>query len=331
MRVKLVDESNVNMRRVIRIGEKSVGITLPREWLNTLKMSVGTLVKISLLGNSIVISPLESKEISEKEINIKVDEYPSPEMLSKILIASYLEGLDKVNATGDRIIIRRAFNEIFSKLPGIVLLESGERSEFRITVDENIMGISSIIKTLISSSLMMFDLLEKYFTTGERSFLDQLLVLDDDLDRLHFMGIRLVKKSSLMNIAEATDLLIMIKSLEHVGDSLDRTARFLLRTSLNEECMKISLEIFRKVREYYNKTLEAYVSKNVISALDLLNKRAPLMDELISDIMKTRCSNELSGVLHEALNITAIAAEIAELSTSAVIREKIQSYATTSK
>jgi hypothetical protein len=45
MRVKLVDESNVNMRRVIRIGEKSVGITLPREWLNTLKMSVGDVSK----------------------------------------------------------------------------------------------------------------------------------------------------------------------------------------------------------------------------------------------------------------------------------------------
>ncbi|MEZ0289969.1 MAG: hypothetical protein ABWJ42_02620 [Sulfolobales archaeon] len=318
-----MSESSVLMRRIIRIGEKSVGLTLPREWLNVIGVDLGSLVRISVMGRNIIISPVEERETSISEIPLDTREFTNSETFSRVLIASYLEGLDRIVATGDRIVIRRAFNEVFSKLPGIVLFESGDRSEFRITVDENIMSLMAIIKTLSSSSLMMFDLLDKYFSTGDLSYLDQLFALDDDLDRLHFMGIRLIKRSPGTLVAEAGDLVVLLKSLEHVGDSLDRTARFMQRVKLDERCTKMAAEIFRSVRDYYEKSLESYISRDVKVSLELLSKRASTMDNLIDSVVKSTCSNELSGILHEALNIVAISAEIGELAVSSYIREKI--------
>ncbi|WP_367834436.1 hypothetical protein [Vulcanisaeta sp. JCM 16159] len=35
-------------RRVIRIGEKSIGITLPKRWLDVLSVGIGDVVEISL-------------------------------------------------------------------------------------------------------------------------------------------------------------------------------------------------------------------------------------------------------------------------------------------
>ncbi|MEM4484589.1 MAG: PhoU domain-containing protein [Sulfolobales archaeon] len=318
-----MSEGSVIMRRIIRIGEKSTGITIPREWLNSIGADLGSLVRVSISGRSIIVSPMEEKETSVSEIPLDTREFSSPEAFSRILIASYLEGLDRIVVSGDRIAIRKAFNDVFTKLPGIVLFESGERSEFRITVDENVMSLMAIIKTLSSSSLMMFDLLDKYLSTGDLSHLDQLFALDDDLDRLHFMGIRLIKKSPGMSTAEAGDLIVLIKSLEHVGDSLDRTARFMQRIKLDERCVKTASEIFRIAREYYEKSLEAYISKDITTALNLLSNRARTMDNLIESVIRTTCSNELSGVLHEALNIIAISAEIGELTASSYAREKI--------
>ncbi|WP_243680739.1 hypothetical protein [Vulcanisaeta souniana] len=44
-------------RRVIRIGEKSIGITLPpRRWLDMLSVGIGDVVEISLVGKVIVLN-----------------------------------------------------------------------------------------------------------------------------------------------------------------------------------------------------------------------------------------------------------------------------------
>lgn len=318
-----MSESLSIMRRVIRIGERSMGVTLPREWLNLLGIDLGSLVKISIIGNSIVISPVSEETTIIRELSVDTKDLDTPDKISKIIIASYLEGLDRIVSQGDRIVIRRAFNEIFSKLPGIVLFESGKELEFRVTVDENIMNIESITKTLTNSSLMMFDLLNKYLETKDKSYLEQLFILDDDLDRLHFMGIRLIKKTLALSPSDAGDLLIAIKSLEHVGDSLDRSARMLQRISIDEKCASVASEILKLTRAYYEESLDVYHKRDFLKAIQLLNNRQSYMDSLIDLLTKSTCSNELLGFLHEALNIISIAAEISELTVSRFVREKI--------
>ncbi|MGC9147894.1 MAG: AbrB/MazE/SpoVT family DNA-binding domain-containing protein [Sulfolobales archaeon] len=319
-----MSESSGIMRRVIRIGEKSMGVTIPREWLNALGIDIGSLVKLSIVGNNIIISPVSETAAMVREISLDTKEnLDTSDKLSKVIIASYLEGLDKIISFGDRMIIRKAFNEIFSKLPGVVLFESGKELEFRISVDENIMNVESIIKTMASSSLMMFELIDKYFETKDKSYLDQLFALDDDLDRLHFMGIRLIKRSYLMNPSDAGDLLIAIKSLEHVGDSLDRSAGMLQRIDINVKCISTAVEMLRTTRSYYENSLDSYYKRDVSRAITILNERPAYMDKLIDLVTKTSCASELSGILHEALNIISISAEISELTVSKFIREKL--------
>jgi len=160
----------------------------------------------------------------------------------------------------------------------------------------------------------------KYIEDGDQERLKEILVMDDELDSLHFIGLRSIKRLSARMPEEAIDLAIAIKALEHVGDALDRASTYLLRTRLSERCSAALKEALEIAYRYFTRSLDALISSNYRASLESLNERASTIDAVLDISRKSACFEELSAVIHEILVIIASSAEASEVSVSRHIR-----------
>ncbi|MDK6028019.1 phosphate uptake regulator PhoU [Ignisphaera sp. 4213-co] len=305
-----------NVRKVIRIGERSIGITIPKEWLPILGISVGASVEVTLGPGYLLVKPLSTihPKITQS-IKIK---HEDEETLSRLIIASYIEGFDVISIDESKDIARRSFQKISTRLPGAIAME-GATFRLKISVDEFNTDLEEVIGAMRTTLSMMFDLLIDYFTSGDKSKLDEVIRLDDDLDRLHFLGMRTIKRTAFRDPSQAINNSIIIKSLEHIGDTLDRVSNTILRlgfdTNINAKCREVFKDMFSKVSSYVSKAVNALASSNISLIMKVLIGREELSKEILGNV--TQCI-EAPGVLaiaHEAIVAVYEAAEIAEVAT----------------
>ena len=309
-----------NVRKIIKIGERSAGITIPKEWLPMLGLSIGSSVEVSLGSGYIMIKPLNiTKPKPLYFVKIKGNDVDT---LSRLIIAGYIEGYDMIVVEDSRDLARKAFYNVAMRLPGAIAM-NGAQFTIKISVDEMNTKIEEVISSMKTTIDTMFDLLMDYFQTGDRSKLEQLIRLDDDLDRLHFLGVRTIKRTSFRNPQDALDNLIVIKSLEHIGDALDRASGTLLKlgTSFTEECQKCFRNVFARVASYTSKSINAFMNLNLDLAIKVLSDREPLSKLIFSMASGCVSTPETLALIHEATVIIFEAAEIAEIATAKMIRQ----------
>jgi len=308
------------IRKIIKIGERSAGITIPKEWLNILGVTIGSKVEVGLGPRYIIVRPLgvqPQKTLAEITLTGK-----DVDILTKQIIASYIEGFDYVILDAPKDVARKSFYAIALRLPGTIAMD-GDRVSIKISVDEFNTNINEVIVSMKSTISNMFDLLMEYFETKSLEALQSLLKLDDDLDRLHFLGVRTIKRTLFRNPQESLDKLVVIKSMEHIGDALDRVARTLMNVnpSFDNHCKEVFKDIFARAASYVTKSINALLESNMDLAIKILGERERLQNDILSSASK--CIN-ITGALaltHEAMVAIYEAAEIAEASTAKVIRE----------
>jgi len=315
-----------SIRKIIKIGEKSYGVTLPKEWLDKLGIKVGSSIETVVVGDHITLRPIAGGALERSILIEEGDE----SMLSKLIIAAYIEGKDLIVLRGDKNAIRRAFNDVKGKLPGMILVERGDSPEIRITADERTINVLEVVKTMKSTAQAMIEHMMKYLEDRDQERLKEILVMDDELDSLHFIGLRSIKRLSAKTPEEAIDLAIAIKALEHIGDALDRASTHLIRSRLSERCTTALKEALEKAYRYFTASFDALLSNNYRASLVSLNERAGNMDAVLDISRKSACFEELSAVIHEILVIIASSAEASEVSVSRHIRKGAGSSASQS-
>jgi len=308
-----------DVRKIIKIGERSVGITIPKEWLPLLGLSIGSSVEVTLASGYITIKPLSSTQPRPLlSVRIRSDDAST---LSRLIIAGYVEGFDMVVVESPRELARKAFYDVAMRLPGAIAM-NGMHITVKISVDEMNTNIDEVIASMKTTVDSMFDLLMDFFQTGDKSKLEQVIRLDDDLDRLHFLGVRTIKRTSFRNPQDALDNLIVIKSLEHIGDALDRASNTLLKmgSATNDECKRAFREMFARVASYTSKSINSFMNLNLELAIKVLMERQPIAREIFTLAKGCIYSPETLALVHEATVIIYEAAEIAEVATAKMVR-----------
>ncbi len=76
---------------------------------------------------------------------------------SRIIIASYIEGLDSMALKGRRETIRRAYQRIEPKLPGSLILEEESETIIKIATSEVNVNLNEILSSMSSMLNSMFE------------------------------------------------------------------------------------------------------------------------------------------------------------------------------
>ncbi|MGC8570007.1 MAG: PhoU domain-containing protein [Caldivirga sp.] len=305
-------------RRVIRIGEKSIGVTLPKQWLDSLNIGLGDLIEVKAVEDMLIIKPVISEHGSSNTAVLSSGEGSDEAM--RIIIAGYIEGFDDIMVKGPRESIRRAYQAIESKLPGSLILEGDEGIMVKVATSETNIDLKMVINSTSTILNAMFDKISTYLESGDSSLLDEAVGMDDQVDKLYFLALRTIKKLSFRDPKESIDDTIIVKNMEHVADALDRTASTLKRMQkIEPDCVK---ELNNRIKDVWSYTLRAinsYQSGSKEQALKVIMSREELLSRMFNLVRKP-CSEEMAGIMHELQLIIALSVDIAEATFSNYVR-----------
>ena len=306
-------------RRVIRIGEKSIGITLPKRWLDTINVGIGDVVEVSLIGKVIVVKPITQAGGETNEVSISLS--GAIDETTRIIIASYIEGYDNVEIIGHKDTIRKAFSSVEHKLPGSLMLEGDGNVLIKVATSEVNVDLNEVISSMANILNSMFGKFIDYLNSNKLDLLKEVLELDDQMDKLYFLALRTIKKLSFKDPKRAIDDTIVVKNLEHAADALDRLSNAFMRTQ-PAQCRREISEKLKDVWSYVMKAVYAYLDNNINNALKVLLDREHMLNSML-ELANMGCmglSGLLTASIHEGQLIVALAADIAEAAFSRHVR-----------
>ncbi|MFB6490190.1 MAG: PhoU domain-containing protein [Thermoproteus sp. AZ2] len=299
----------MEIRKLIRIGERSYGITLPREWVEQNQLKVGSPIKILIESNKVLILPAAAEK-APTAAKIKEEDV---EKALRDVIAYYIEGADEIQIESSQI--STLVTRIEGKLPGVVALETGGRLSLRIVTKEDV-NIDEIVRSMYTTVMAMFHLFFEFLRGPNGESAQELLRMDDQLDRLYFLSLRTIKKNIYQDPQGYVDYAIVVKNLEHVGDALDRATSYLLRNKI--PCLSGVLEVFQSLQKYAESAAKAFLENRAEAALSAILNREPLLREVAEKL--SPCEGA-APVMHEAMLVTALVADMAEAAYSKYVRK----------
>jgi phosphate uptake regulator len=224
----------MQIRKLQEMGGATLLVSLPKEWIRKTELKKGSPVSIdeSPDGGLVIFPAKEGNEDHhEREIDIQYPSRFSNEGLPNEITAAYLLGYDMIRITGKDLIASKDRERIISTIKRLIGLEVVEEDALSITtqflVDKTAVEpskifrrISTIVRAMISDTL-------RQIASEEPNVFQSVAQRDDEVDRLHFLLVRLIRtavreplsagKFGLTSI-EFLDYRVAASSLETAGD-----------------------------------------------------------------------------------------------------------------
>ena len=294
---------------MIRIGERSFGVTLPREWVESNQLKVGSPIKILAEANKILILPATAEGVAVA-VSLKEEDV---EKALRDVIAYYIEGVDEISIESGNI--SALVGKVESRLPGVVALESGGKLKLRIVTKEDV-DIDEVVRSMYTTVMAMFHLFLDFIKGRDEEDARELLRMDDQLDRLYFLSLRTIKKNIYQNPQGFVDYAIVVKNLEHMGDALDRSTNYLKQNKVG--CHEELVGEFENLQRYAEEAARSFLENRHEGALKVILERESVFKRLLA---LSSCEG-VAPIMHEAMLITALAADIAEAAYSKFVRQR---------
>ncbi|MEM0001178.1 MAG: PhoU domain-containing protein [Desulfurococcaceae archaeon] len=288
--------SRIERRRVQRTGSSSFIITLPKEWVEAVKLKSGDYVIVEKLGNKLIITP-PSAEPSQLKITIKV--HPTVTDVAQVfrsVLGAYTSGYNIIAIVFDKSTTELAKyisdikNLIRAKLPGIEVIEETYNSVMlKVLLNIHELPLMSAIRRLhlIVNSMLQDSI--NMLKTGDLGIAYGIIQRDDEADRFHHMivrelstallDIRIQHELGITNITEILSYRIIARNLERIADHVVNIAKRVLAVNglKNPELVN---EFLLKDAELFNKAMNALYTCSRREAEDVISESRKIVNEI---------------------------------------------------
>ena len=257
------------IRRLVKAGQASHTISLPKEWLDKHKLKKGDLVYLYEKGDKdIVITPENKPDESapQKEVTIPVDG-KELSTIQREITSAYINNYNTITLMGDSITDKT--KDIRKMLHDFVALEVADHTSKsiiakdllnlkEISVDKTIRRMDMLVRSMIQDSLAALDNAE----LGQ-----SVLVRDYEVNRAYFLLMRLLKSAfSNKQIAELFQLTndkvlsyyYLTINLENFADSAKQMVEYLGKEKKKDKIKSI----FQRVEKSYLEVMKSYFTKD---------------------------------------------------------------------
>ncbi len=282
----------IEARKVQKLGQTSLIITLPKKWVNAVNLKPGDIVFISIEDDKILkVTPkkLEVEAIRPTYI-IDADRCTSPGMLERVITACYLQGYDKImiKTKKDRLSadhMTEIRNSIARHMGLSILEQKPKEVILQCFIDPTKFPIDGLIKRLYGLIISMAEFLVQALDKDEKEMLEEVKHLEEEVDRFYWLLVRqlfLAQRSKnvakQINIREPLHLLgnrVVVKVLEDAGDALNYVAEIMLGLWDMEEArkrFKKFKDLIGEIPRVADKSMTALINLDVKMANEVINE-----------------------------------------------------------
>lgn len=184
------------MRRVVKLGRSTLAVTLPKEWVESVKLKKGDYVLAEDGGESTLrLSKMKEKFYTAPKVCvINVDSIRSKTLLTRLIIGAYTVGHELIwlhSRRGIKPDEMIEVNRILQKLVGLHIVEQTENIVLlQSLADPTKPSLDNSIRRLHLLTYSMLENILRALSEWDRSLLDNVLFTGGECDKIYWLVIR---------------------------------------------------------------------------------------------------------------------------------------------
>ena len=306
-------------RKIQLTGRSTYTISLPRDWIERLKISQGDELSILEMDDGTLLISKDSLTPSkEKSVVIELDKIKDTGLLEKMIISKYLAGFSKIVIQSKAEIpakVSKAVSVVVGNLIGSEIITEGSREiEIR---DLAIYGEFPIDKALRRAHLIARSMQKtsvNAFISADADVAEDIFERERSVDRLYFLIRReitsalenpTVLKELNMKPREVLYVYPVAKSLEKIADHCESIAKSCIAldgNKINEETSEFLRNYSEKAIEIHTQAIQAFLSKKI----DLALKAITIFETLQEDLRTKKLSRKRSDDIDREIQIQLV-------------------------
>jgi len=275
-------------RRLIKFGNSSFVVSVPKYWLKKNQLEKGDMVYLTENGSNelIVSSNLEDTAPESLRYSLNVEGLDESDIERRI-ISKYLAGYDTFTLQGEKA-LHEKHTYIRNLLNSLMALEIVEQTKNTI-----------VAKDLLNPSEISFKVIVRRIDTILRSMFEDLQHLseedesadilrrDKDINRLSFLSSRIAKKCIHhpplakrldTNVLQLLFYKELIEHMELIADEVKRIARNLHQFGQSPKKLPDFFSIYDRVYKIYLDAMKSVYNQDQALAYSVAKERETLMD-----------------------------------------------------
>ena len=282
-------------RKVQELGGGTAFISLPKSWVKKNQIKRGNILSIEILKDDSLVIYLPNKIIDLKKIEITYPNLDIDKIINE-LIGAYLLGYDIIQIKGKQRLNFKDMKQIIQTVRHLVGLEIIEEDANSITTQFLLESETLNPKKLLER---MHGLVKEMYKDAIVSLLendDQLVDVaierDEEVDRLYFLLVRLIRsnilntklsiKFDLLSI-DYLDYRVAANILETIGDNsveLATTVKELRTMTLKSQLKKLLHEFIIELNDIQDLSINLFLLKKISDRNNVINKYNKLNQKL---------------------------------------------------
>jgi phosphate uptake regulator len=277
----------MEIRRVQITGGSSYIITLPKEWIKSLKIKKNDPLGIYIRSDgTLLLTPKMIQEQLQKIKEFNVNSIPKPTYLLQLLIGAYISGYTSIKITSPsrmsttvRNVIRSFTQlaigpEVIEETDTTVILKD-LHNPTEMPLDRTIKRMHIIVKGMNEDAM-------RALQTNDTALAEDVFSRDDDIDRLHWLvarqynillqNVSLAEKMSI-TIGMASTCFLISKIIERIGDHVVRIAQNISNLSESNIERKIISRIVAAdtiAIDIFNKSISSFFQKDLKASNEIM-------------------------------------------------------------
>jgi phosphate uptake regulator len=299
----------MDQRKLIKLGNSSFAIALPKEWVDRAGLKKGDNVFLEENAHGeIIVQPTLKKVENEKEKVIKLEQM-SDEEIGRIMVSSYVSGSKLIRFIGDK----NSLKTVKSDAKTFLNLEPVEENEREILLKDMLdikdVGICNFLRRMDNNLKEMFLLLSEILndekSQNKKKKIEEISEIDKDVTKFYFliwrfMNLGVDNPAVQANLKISPSLLInhfwIAYNMEQIGDELKRIARQADKVQDKTQL----IEIFNILNKNYNDSMKSFFDKDKSLAHNIISTNNSLTESIgkLSDVQ----SLEIIGEKFQQIN-----------------------------
>lgn len=266
-------------RKVIRQGNNTLTITLPRTWTNNLKINAGDEIDVGIDGSTLIIST--DKLISYGRKSRDISKLTS--ILPLILLTFYRKGYDEIDLRFEKphtsIIIQ---NILRDGLTGYHIIDHKKNScLLRALSDINDMDFNEILRKLFILIKIKLEKITEAILKKDISELQSLIAMSTMPSKMTNFCYRLLSKRNLAESDKISYFQIIVSNLENLDNQLNLLINILSDTSVVLNSVQL-FDCIHEFRQLYCDFYAGYYNPDLHKFVSLLNRKNILVEKLMT-------------------------------------------------
>ncbi len=289
-------------RKVQKVGYSTLSISLPKDWVDLAGVKHGDTIYVNQNTDG-ALSLLSEKQLKEetqpKEYHINCDLAKEPNLLERLVVGSYILGVDTVKLFSSCRIKGQQIEEVrnvVQKLIGFSIIEESENQIIiQCSIDPTKIKIQSLIqRQSIIVSTMLNEAIEALFKLNPE-LANDVIKREDEANNIHWLTMRLLlsvprtpaiaEQIGLARPLDATGLIHVSRNFEGIADAAKNLAKIALdlyetRSEVNKDELEKMVPLEKMIREMFRRATESLFAGDVIGANETVNLRSKLAVEV---------------------------------------------------